>query len=397
MRFEARTLDAQQRVTSLMLDALDAKDACEQVRSRNLTLLSLRPVHQWAQGVSLGKRAKFDLLLFSQDLHALIAAGLSVMESLDALVEREASSNSRSILRRLIQSLREGLSLSEAMSRQSEFFPPLIVGIVQAAEGTSDLPLALERYVSYENRLVALRHKIVSAAIYPGILVTVGGGVALFLLAYVVPRFAGVYQGSGRPLPWASQMLLIWGQYAAQHATTLMMSLGSVLAVAGYFIYKSLRSGAWWNLFAWLPGAKPRLQILELSRLFLTLGMLLEGGFALPKAMQLCEAVLSAHLKPKLQAARQMVLQGNPLSASLEAYQLSTPVAMRLLRVGEQSGQLGVMLSRTAVFYDGETTRWIERFTKAFEPILMASIGVLIGLIVILLYMPIFDLAGTLQ
>ena len=88
---------------------------------------------------------------------------------------------------------------------------------------------------------------------------------------------------------------------------------------------------------------------------------------------------------------------GERLSDAFIAYQLSTPIAQRLLRVGERSGQLGTMLTRTANFYDGENTRWIERFTKAFEPALMAGIGLVIGLIVILLYMPIFDLAGSLQ
>jgi general secretion pathway protein F len=362
-----------------------------------LTLLSLKPASGWRTGISRSSRTKFDLLLFAQELHALIAAGLSVIESLEALVEREANPESRGILQRLIQSLKEGLRLSEAMARQSQFFPALFVGVTQAAEGTSDLPRALERYISYESRILALRHKIVSAAIYPSILVTVGTGVALFLLAYVVPRFASVYQGSSRPLPWASQLLLQWGQFASQHALLLFVGFTLLVGWAAYAINQRLRSGNWWNLLAWLPGAKPRLQVLELSRLYLTLGMLLEGGIALPKAMQLCEAVLSPHLKSKLRAAHSAVSQGDPLSSSLEAQQLSTPVAMRLLRVGEQSGQLGIMLSRTAAFYDNETSRWIERFTKAFEPALMAFIGIVIGLIVILLYMPIFDLAGSLQ
>lgn len=397
MRFEARILDAQQQVASLVLDALDAADARTQIAAKQLTLLSLQPTAAWKSGIGFGQRDKFDLLLFAQELNALISAGLSVIESLEALVERDTQAQSRSILQRLIQSLKEGHKLSQAMAQQDSIFPALFVGVMQAAEGTSDLPRALERYISYESRLLALRQKITSAAIYPSILLTVGGGVALFLLAYVVPRFASVYQGSNRPLPWASQMLLNWGQFASQHALVLSLGMALLVTTLVFTIHKSLRAGNWWNLLAWLPGAKPRLKILELSRLYLTMGMLLEGGIALPKAMQMCTAVLSNHLQPKLTAARDMVSQGGSLSASLDQWQLSTPVALRLLRVGEQSGQLGAMLSRTASFYDSETSRWIERFTKAFEPILMALIGIVIGLIVILLYMPIFDLAGSLQ
>lgn len=297
----------------------------------------------------------------------------------------------------MLTHLREGQRLSGALAQQSYTFPPLFIGVVQAAEGTSDLPLALERYISYESRLQGLRHKISSAAIYPSILLGVGGAVALFLLGYVVPRFAGVYRGSGRPLPWASQLLLDWGQFATDHAVQFAVCLTSVL-IAGIGAFRHvIKTGGWWKLLSFLPGAQPRLQALELSRLYLTLGMLLEGGIPIARAMQLAEAVVSRNRVSDLQAAHLGVSQGASLSSAFEQQGLSTPISIRLLRVGEQTGQLGLMLSRTAVFYDNETSRWIERFTKMFEPILMATIGLVIGLIVILLYMPIFDLAGSLQ
>jgi general secretion pathway protein F len=123
--------------------------------------------------------------------------------------------------------------------------------------------------------------------------------------------------------------------------------------------------------------------------------MLLDGGIPLVRAMQLCEAVLPRHAVAQLQAAKFLVGQGENLSFSLQRNSLVTPVAMRLLRVGEKTGQMGLMLARTAAFYDTETTRWIDKFSKAFEPLLMAVIGIVIGIIVILLYMPIFDLAGN--
>ncbi len=397
MQFEARALDGQQQLETLTVEALDAADARAQVLGRHLTLLSLKEASAWNRLSRTGGRARrFDLLLFAQELHALVAAGLSVIESLEALVEREAQAQSRLILERLITRLREGQRLSGALAQQEEVFPALFVGVVQAAEGTSDLPRALERFIAYETRSQALSHKVTSAAIYPSILLGVGGAVALFLLGYVVPRFAGVYKGSNRPLPWASQMLLAWGEFAAQYALGLAAAFVTVVLLVIWSARRAMRSGSWLRLLGWLPGARPRLRVLELSRLYLTLGMLLEGGITITRAMQLGEAVVSPRRASHLQAARQTVANGGRLSVALEQHRLSTPVAMRLLRVGEQSGQLGAMLSRTAAFYDNETSRWIERFTKAFEPVLMAAIGIVIGLIVILLYMPIFDLAGSL-
>jgi general secretion pathway protein F len=397
MQFDVRALDAQQHIQTLRLEGLDASDVQGQLAARQLTALSLKSASSLSQTSWGSSRNSFDLLLFAQELHALVAAGLSVVESIETLIERASADMTRSVLQRLIGHLREGQRLSGALAQQNTIFPPLFIGVIQAAEGTSDLPRALERYIAYETRLQTLRHKITSAAIYPSILMGVGGAVALFLLGYVVPRFASVYKGSGRPLPWASQMLLNWGEFASSYALVLVAIVVTSVAVIVWAARRALQSGGWWRLLAWLPGAQPRLLILELSRLYLTMGMLLEGGIPVARAMQLSEAVLTGSKVQALQQARQAIGQGQSLSTALEQYALSTPVALRLLRVGEQTGQLGTMLSRTAAFYDNETTRWIERFTKAFEPILMAAIGVVIGLIVILLYMPIFDLAGNLQ
>jgi general secretion pathway protein F len=398
MLFDVRALDGHQQVQTLRLEALDIADASAQLTARQLTPLSLKSASSMGNlGWGSARKNKFDLLLFAQELHALVAAGLSVVEALEALIERSNADATRSVLQRLVAHLREGQRLSGALAQQSAVFPPLFIGVIQAAEGTSDLPRSLERYIAYETRLQILRHKITSAAIYPSILMGVGGAVAMFLLGYVVPRFATVYKGSGKPLPWASQMLLNWGEFASNYALGLLAAVIALIVIVVWAARRALNSGGWWRLLAWLPGARPRLQVLELSRLYLTMGMLLEGGIAVARAMQLSEAVVTGSKVPALTAARQSVGQGQSLSHALEQHQLSTPVAMRLLRVGEQTGQLGSMLSRTAAFYDNETTRWIERFTKAFEPILMAAIGIVIGLIVILLYMPIFDLAGNLQ
>lgn len=393
MQYVVRALDASQQLQTMVLEALDETDAQQQVRSRNLLPLSIAP----QGGVRRRRVARFPLLLFAQELHALLNAGLSVIESLDTLIEKDAQPDRRAVLTRLAQQLREGLRLSAALQLQPDVFPPLFVGVVQAAEGTSDLPRALARYLDYETRLQSVQHKIVSASIYPAILLAVGLTVSLFLLGYVVPKFAAVYQGSGRALPWASQVLMGWGQFAGQHAGALAAGLATVIGSVAWWLRQHLASGSWWRLLKVLPGAQAKLEVLELSRLYLTLGMLLEGGIPLHQALKLCGAVVDATAQSRLRAVRESIESGERLSVALEQNRLSTPVALRLLRVGEQSGQLGLMLSRTANFYDEEISRWVERFSKAFEPALMAAIGLVIGLIVILLYMPIFDLAGSLQ
>lgn len=393
MQYVIRGLDASQQVQTLVVDALDEADARVQALARRLTPLSVAP----ESARIARKSAPFSLLLFAQELHALLSAGLSVIESIDTLVEKDPQPARAAILGRVARQLREGQRLSDALRQQPGVFPALFAWLVQAAEGTSDLPRALSRYISYETRIEAVRHKVVSAAIYPSVLVAVGGAVSLFLLTYVVPRFAAVYSGGGRSLPFASQVLLSWGTFAGEHAVWLLAGGAAAAAAAFWRLRRLVARGGWWRALSVLPGAAPRLAILELSRLYLTLGMLLEGGIPVHQALKLCDAVAGADGQSRLHWVRREIESGQPLSGSLERHGLSTPVAQRLLRVGEQSGQLGEMLGRTAAFYDEETSRWIERFTKTFEPVLMAAIGVVIGLIVILLYMPVFELAGSLQ
>lgn len=390
MRFLVRALDGQQRILDVAVEALDEAEARRLAAERQLVALTVSA----DRGAS---NRRFPLLLFAQELHALVLAGLSVVEALDALIEKNPSPDVRAVIARVCTGLREGMRLSAALRQQSQHFPPLFIGIVQAAEGTSDLPGALGRYIEYETRLEAARHRVVSAAIYPAVLALVGGAVCIFLLLYVVPRFAAVYKGNGRSLPWASQVLLNWGELATQHGASLGIGLLATLLAVCWWSHAQWRRGGLQRLLNWIPGAAPRLREYELARLYMTLGTLLEGGMPLPHALSLANAVIAPERVAALDRVRSRIEEGLPFSEALTEAGLSTPVAARLLRVGEHSGQLGAMLTRTARFYETETARWIERFSKAFEPLLMAAIGLVVGLIVILMYMPIFELAGSLQ
>ena len=400
MRFEVRALSADNLIETHSVDASDAGEAGRIVQQRRLQPLSIKAAGAAAGGLARmpGKGGKaFSLLLFSTELLALLEAGLSLVETFEALLEKESSPASRAVLERLTVSLREGLRFSAALALQPEVFPPLYVGIVRAAEGTSDLPRALSRYIDYQTRLETVRNRVVSAAIYPIILLVVGCGVTLFLMGYVVPRFAGVYQGSGRSLPWLSQLLLDWGQFVGQHTDTVFTTVLLLALAAAYWLRRFIGSGRWIVFLTRLPGIGERVRIIELSRLYLTTGMLLEGGIPILAALDIVGHTVSPNTRAGLLAARGIISDGGTLSQGFESSGLATPIALRMLRVGERSGQLGAMLTRSALFYEGESSRWIERFTKVFEPVLMTAIGLLVGLIVILLYMPIFDLAGTLQ
>jgi len=397
MRFAIRAVGLDNRLQMLELDASDAPAAARAATAQRLTVLEVRPVSAHGQG----RRKPFSLVLFTQELLALLEAGLGLVESLEALGEKESQTDTGALLTRLLTRMRDGLRFSAAVEAEPASFPPLFVGIIRAAERTSDLPQALTRYIEYQLRVDGIRSRLVSASIYPVILLTVGGAVSLFLLGYVVPKFSAVYQGSGRDLPLLSKWLIAWGGVVAQHGASLLLAAGGVFGgvFGGAFAWLRhlRRSGQLARALTRLPGIAPRVRILELSRLYLTLGMLLEGGIPVVAALDMVGGAVSAAGRDALAAARHRIAEGGSFSESFEQAGLTTPIALRMLRVGERSGQLGLMLTRAALFYDAETTLWIEKFSKTFEPLLMAVIGIVIGVIVVLLYMPIFELAGSLQ
>ncbi|MRW82632.1 type II secretion system F family protein [Pseudoduganella sp. FT26W] len=396
MQFDVRTLSAEMVISHLVIDGRDEADARRQVEARGLFVSAITPVRAGLPGRG-GKRRALSLVLFSQELLALLMAGLGIVEGLEALLEKESNLATRDALERLLAGLREGQRFSAVLAEQPDLFPPLYVGIVKAAEGTSDLPRSLSRFIDYQQRIDLVRSKLVSAAIYPCILLLVGGGVSLFLISYVVPRFAEVYQGAGRDLPWLSQQMLNWGQFAGAHTTLLLAGIAAALAALALGLRQMLASGGVVRLLGTLPGIGERVHIYELSRLYLTLGMLSEGGITIVQAIDTVQGMVSAGMRQSLQSARGAVEAGLPLSTAFEASRLTTPISLRMLRVGERTGDMGPMLTQSAAFYDGEISRWIERFTRTFEPLLMAAIGLVVGAIVVLLYMPIFDLAGDMS
>ena len=395
MQFEVRALSPDHLVSQIVVDAADEMDARRQIEARGLFAASVSPVG--GMGRQSAARGRLSLVLFSQELLALLTAGLSIVEGLEALLEKETNAGTRSILTRLLNGLREGKRFSSVLAEQAELFPPLYIGIVRAAEGTSDLPRSLTRFIDYQQRIDAVRSKVISAAIYPLILLFVGGGVSFFLIGYVVPRFAEVYKGAGRNLPWMSQLLLDWGQFVSTRTNNFLFAAGAVVVILVLLLRRVLAQGGLLRLVMRIPGIGERVRIYELSRLYLTLGMLLEGGIPIVPALQTVQGMVSAEMKQSVQRATDVIQSGAQLSVAFESHRLTTPISLRMLRVGERSGELGSMLTQSATFYDGEISRWIDRFTRMFEPILMAVIGIIVGAIVVLLYMPIFDLAGSLS
>ena len=389
-------MDSRQQVVALRLDAANAAVAADQLGRQGLTLISLEPCG-FATRLSLARKAHFPTMLFSMELMSLLDAGLNLVEALQTLTDKEGQGERQGILSGMLVAIHRGEPFSQAVAGFPHHFSPLYVATIKASERTGDLKEALGRYIAYQEELDRVRKKIVSASIYPAILGVVGVLVIGFLMLYVVPRFAKVYEDMAGTLPFFSQLLIGFGNFVANHLLLLVFSaFAAAAAVAWAFSRPPIRS--WLNTQLWrVPALGERMKIYQLARLYRTAGMLLRAGIPAVQALDMVRGLLALHLQPQLMQAKRLIEQGRPMSAALGAAGLATPVASRMMAVGERSGDMGHMFTQIARFHDDEVARYIDWFTRAFEPLLMAVLGVSVGAVVVLMYMPIFELAGSIR
>jgi len=392
MRFRITTLDGGQGVAIHEMDALDEADAHRQALARGLRVLAIQ-----AARLKGWRRARLSLVAFSNELVALLEAGLSLVEAIDALTEKERDESVRHLLEGLRRRLYEGQSLSVALGEFPSSFPTLYVATVRASERTGSIAEALRRFVAYQQQIDLLKKRLINASIYPAVLLAAGSLVVLFLVAYVVPRFSGIYEDIGGELPFASKMLMQWGRLLDAHGLAVLAGFLACVALAGYGVLRPGFRAAVGRLSARIPMVGHQIELYQLARLYRTVGMLLRGGLPVVTAFEMTRGLLAAAARPQLAAAARAVSEGRSLTDALAAQGLTTPVAERMLRVGERSGNMGEMMERIAAFYDEELSRFVDVATRLIEPAMMTVIGLVIGLIVVLMYFPIFELAGSIR
>ena len=396
MRYELKVVKGSDPMAVLALEAVDHDAAAAEAQRRGYTVIGSRALGRLPRLAPV-RRARFPLLLFAQELHSLLDAGLSLMEAVESLAEKDRGGASARVLEDVMARLREGRSLSQALAAQPEAFPDFFVANVRASERTGALAEALARFAGYQLQLDAARKKIISASIYPVLLLGTGALVLVFLLAYVVPRFAGVFAEAGLDLPWSTRLLVVWGELVQAHGLLLAALAAGLLGAAAWLLSQpAVRTQL--LAFTWRWGALgERVRLFQLARFYRTLGMLVQGGLPIVQSLDLAASVLPELLRERLAAARRDIAEGQMPSDALERHGLATPVSVRMLRVGERGGNMGEMLVRIAAFLDEETARWLDWFTRLFEPLLMAVLGIVIGTIIVLMYVPVFELAGTVK
>lgn len=393
MLFRAKLLNTEMGVDLVEVDAINREEARRFVEASGGRLLDLQQTNSGWSGRSSNKT--FNLSVFNQQLHSLLDAGQPIVDAIDILGHNDRKGQHRAIYDTLLQGLQQGKQLSEAMANLPSIFPPLYVAMVKASETTGTVRSSIRRFMLYQRQIDDIRGKLLAASIYPAILMSVGFLVTAFLMLYVVPRFSVIFDDVSARKQTVAGLVQIWGSFVHEH-TVLAWSgfLFCIIIVIVLALQSRVRSALYRKLLA-MPWIGERIWILQLARMYRTLGMLLRSGVSVIAAMKMTEGSLPIAMQASLQSATQAVSEGRPMSTVLAEFGLSTEVSQRLLLAGESSGNLDDMMERIADFYDQEMASWIDTAGRMIEPILMVAIGLVIGGIVLMLYSPIFDLANS--
>jgi len=394
MRYEVKAVLSGQGTVYLELEANSEEEARLQVVEQGGMVLSIR---RSFSGFSLKSKSHFPLVHFSQELLSLQTAGLSLVESIETLLEKEQDTGNRKIIENILARLYEGVTFSQALGEYPQAFPPLYIATVRASERTGDLAEALTRFITYQTQMDFVRKKLVGASIYPVLLLAIGFLVSIFLLVFVVPKFSAIYDDMGSDLPWLSLLLIKWGHFVHERGLELAIATVILLAMTVYTVSRPAFRANVMRLLWRIPAIGEHMRVYQLARFYKTLGMLLRGGIPITQALEMVSGLLQPHFRPNVKAAAKHIREGKTISSAMELEGLTTAVGNRMLRVGERTGLMGDMMERIGNFHDEEIARWVEWTTKLIEPLLMAVIGVVIGGIIILMYMPIFELAGSIN
>ena len=345
---------------------------------------------------SWGRLPLAQFLIFNQELLALVKSGLPVLRVWDLLIERAGHVGFQTALRAVREDIRGGSSASDALAKHPSYFPDLYIATVKAGEQSGNLPDVLQRYVTYLKLMLGLRQKVIKALSYHLFLILIGLAVVGFLLAYVMPTFVSVYGESAKTLPWATQALLDLVQHAESRLLPLaVLAIGLVLVgrayyatPAGHFAIDRLIAKA--PIFGSIAVKHNTVQLTR------TLGTILASGIPLVDALQSARgAVSNRWISHSMAGAVNEIREGGTLAGALGRPQVLPNLAIEMLSVGEETGSLETMLRDVAEFYEADLDTRLAQLTTWVEPALLLVMGVLVGGIVIVMYLPVFQMAGT--
>jgi len=375
--------------------AADSAELRQELEARGYLVLSLDK----KRAALVGDRGSAkDFLIFNQEFSTLIKAGLPILQAMEILHKRTEKPGFRGTLESVIHDIKGGLALSDAMSRHPAYFTPLYTATVRAGEKSGALVDVLRRFITYQKKMISVLGKLKMALAYPIFLVVALFGVMLLFFLYIIPNFTQMYDGTAGKLPLLTTLLIDFTAIITRFAPFLFA--GVIAAGIGIMLWQRSESGR--NT---VDGIKLRIPLVRalllqyiMAQITRTLATVLRGGIPLVQALDTTAGVISNRvIARRLIEARALLTEGVSLADAFERTKLAPEMTVRMIEVGESSGDLPQMLEDVADFYDQEVENKLTMLTTLIEPVLMLSMGIVMAFIVVALYLPIFEMGAQLK
>jgi len=337
-----------------------------------------------------------DISIFCRQFYTMLNAGATINNCLEVLSEQMSSKKLREALRKVHDEVRKGATLSEAMEAQKKIFPDLLISMVAAGEVTGNLDTIMLRMCNHFEKENKINHKISGAMIYPAVIGTVAVLAGVVILTTVMPIFVTMFASSGVVLPTSTKIMLAMSAGLTQNFGLILLILA--LAIFGIRFFLKSETGILLShkLRLKLPILKGLNEKIIISRFTRTLSTVLFSGVSLIEGLTIVSEVVGNRIvQTKLIKARDEVIKGNGLAESIKQTKLFPPMLISMITIGEESGSLDDILSKTADFYDEELEAQIQTFTSLLEPLMIVIMGLLIGVMMLGIVQPMFSMYST--
>jgi type II secretory pathway component PulF len=407
-KFFYTILDKNKKKVRGFEEANSEDELIARLQSRDLVVISVMPEAKEeakaagpllpAKGIRLrfkrNRVAGDDLVLFCRQLATLLGAGVTILKSLEIISQQVASRRLHNILRDLQRNMEQGLSLHEAMAKHPQVFSELWVNLVESGEAGGSLAVVLSRLASYLERNAAFKRRIISALIYPCILMVAGFSALLFLTIKIIPTFSELFKSFGVKLPLLTQMIMNASAFIRKYML-VMVGLG----IAGFYFFRAYtRSGDGRQQFERfkfkLPVFGEFFRALVVERFSSNMATLLESGVPILYSLEITEhSVDNLVMSDIIRQVKEDVRSGKSLSQPLDKSGFFEPMVVQMLAIGEEIGELSPMLKKINTFYQEYVETFLVRFTSMFEPIMLIFMGLVIGMMVVGMFLPIFQIS----
>lgn len=335
-----------------------------------------------------------DLVLFCRQLAVLLGAGVTILKSIEVVSEQVKKRSFYLVLRDLKSSMEQGLSFHEAIARHPKVFSELWVNLIQSGEASGNLAVVLDRLAKFLERNEEYKRKIVSALIYPLILLMAGMGALLFLTIKIIPSFGELFAGFNMTLPLITRLILDFSFFIRKFILVILGVLGAGLFLLRQYTRTESGHKKLESLQFKLPIFGDFFRAMIVERFSAEMATLVESGVPILYSLEITEQSVDSYIvRDYIRQLKEDVRQGKTLKEGLSRHVFFEPMVVQMVSIGEEIGELSQMLKRINIFYQEYVETFLTRFTLIFEPMVLIFMGVVIGIMVISIFLPIFKIS----